>query len=318
LPTTALDVLTGNTVALAMSSDVATLGPVHLNPDDTRMYLTPKNALDRAPQAWFELQRGWWQGTTPPRKAPYDHLSGNEMPFGPEFPLSVGGSGSGFSSTVSIPDDWATGRIELWIADTGDNVFLAQGTVSIDGQSVAGPTSAAIMGLDVTANLPPGSHTVEVSVSGGTTPITGVRGTSWLRHVPAPIATIDLSGTWSTSADRFSFGGGTSVPGPWGQGTAGIRAISREIVVPAEWSGNRVLLSGRFQVCTGASDLLVNGKWYAGAGTWALASRIDVDITAAINFGQSNIVEIHSFPSTPVYCAGTAIQSLQLIESVAP
>jgi hypothetical protein len=318
LPTTALDVLAGSTVALAVSSDVAMLGPVHLNPDDTRVYLTPKNGLDRAPRAWFELQRGWWQGTTPPRKAPYNHLSGNEMPFGPEFPLSVGGSGSGFSSIVSVPADWAAGRIELWIADTGPDVFLAQGTVSIDGQSVAGPTSAAIMGLDVTSRLPPGSHTVQVSVSGGTTPITGVRGTSWLRHVPAPIATIGLSGTWSTSADGFSFGGVTNVPGPWAQGSAGIRAISRDIVVPAEWSGNRVLLSGRFQACTGASDLLVNGRWYAGAGTWAMAPRIDVDITSAIHFGQSNNVEIRSFPSTPVYCAGTAIQSVQLIESVAP
>ena len=108
------------------------------------------------------------------------------------------------------------------------------------------------------------------------------------------------------------------MPGPWAQGSTGIRAISRDIVIPDEWSGNRVLLSGRFLVCTGASDVLVNGKWYAGAGTWALASRIDVDITAAINFGQSNTVEIHGFPSTPVYCTGTAIQSVQLIESVAP
>jgi hypothetical protein len=49
-----------------------------------------------------------------------------------------------------------------------------------------------------------------------------------------------------------------------------------------------------------------------------MAPRIDVDITSAINFGQSNNVEIRSFPSTPVYCAGTAIQSVQLIESVAP
>lgn len=35
-----------------------------------KVYLTPRNALARAPQEWFTLQRNWWRGTTKPTGRP--------------------------------------------------------------------------------------------------------------------------------------------------------------------------------------------------------------------------------------------------------
>jgi len=105
-----------------------------------------------------------------------------------------------------------------------------------------------------------------------------------------------------------------------GDGTyfhSGILAIRRSVTVPTTWAGNRAVLRGRFLTCAGASDVFVNGRWFAGYGGWAFAPRVDVDVTSALVFGQPNTIEIHNFGSTPGYCAN-AIQSVVLEETSPP
>jgi len=318
IPAVAWDVDTGKELPVQDGK----LGGLTLDPQQTRMFLTPRNQITEAPEDWFALQRQWWRAAQPitkPFAAPSNRFvlpldeDWSWHPMGdkddPQQLMALDSSSwpklrLGAWNTVperetikhgflrrsfTIPGEWNNGRVELWIQSTG-YAFSDKGRVWLDGAPVSSWLSESnISGMDFTKTLKPGTiHTLAVEVmSKGE--LTGVIANAWFNYVPKPEGTIDMAGEWTTCKDDlFHDTGKVALPGVYEA-----NSLWRTINVPKEDENKTVMLAmeaGR------PFHVFINGMMvrYSCSNVPTTDARVGLNITPWIRFGQDNRIHMIS------------------------
>jgi hypothetical protein len=317
-PATARDAVTGQELALPGGK----LADVALAPLQTRVFLTPRNQIMQVAGDWFDLQRKWWKASVPVTKPfpkpsdPFvrdldDDWKGQSMAdkdaseplIAASFDdskwtsLSAGAWNTvpGWKDvkhamlrrTFTVPKEWDKGRVELWIQTSGQ-AFSGQGRVCLDGK-VAQPWGAesVIDGMDFAGALAPGtSHCLAVEIK-DKGQIAGLVADVWIVYVPKPDSSIDLAGVWTTCKDDLFHDTGTVT---W-PGSYEAHSLWRTINVPVADAGKNVMLATEsdrpFQA-------FVNGTLVQYSGPWDANSRVGINITPWIHFGQDNRIQLVS------------------------
>ena len=293
---------------------------ITIAPLETRVFLTPRDAVEQAPEAWFKLQRGWWRGTTPPDPTPFTvpaprltrdlcadwkfhaiDAKTNAEPFsavnfddkdwasrsiGLWDVKEEGGAGHAiFRRTFTVPQEWNNGRVSMWVTSWFDTPFLDKGRIWLDGKEVKslGDSSYVAEGM---ASLSPGStHVMAIEVQSGGV-VAGLRGACWISFEPTPPEKIDLSGEWSPSADGLVWGAPIKLPGHF-KG----RFFKRSVFVDAKYKGHTgvITIDGE----RGLTGVLINGKLMMRTGR-AIVERGSLNLAPYLRFGENNeIVLIH-------------------------
>jgi len=289
------------------------------DPLQTRLFLTPRNQIALAPLRWFELQRNWWRGTTPPPDkelpAPPHKFS---LDLGADWafrPLTEGEDGTAFSGTdvddaswekmplsvwslpdkteikrailrksFTVPATWSEGDIDLWIQSWQQSTFIDKGRVWLDGKLIRDWNSAGLAGVNPDGVLKAGtSHVLAVEIEGKDA-LVGSRGTAWLWHWPKPEAIIDLAGEWSPSTDAMNYTAPIKLPGNYNAFT-----LRRNVFIPSVHSSKNVLLD----VSGEGPNLgvLINGRWMRRLHH-IIGTRYQLNLTPWIKFGAENEIEL--------------------------
>ena len=319
-PTTALDIVTGQELPITNGK----LADIPLAPMATRVFLTPRNQIAKAAADWFDLQRKWWRETPPGTKpfpavsdrfvrnmhddwavhplgdnedvAPmvtcsYDDSSWAKLPLGswsPD-PKWQDVKHALVRRAFTVPVEWNHGRVELWMQSSSDE-FSEHGEVWLDGKIIQPMTTnseSAINGLTFNAALQPGTtHHLAVEIKSQGV-IAGLTGEVWLNYIPAPQATIDLGGTWTTCKDDF-FRDTGSVTWP-GDYTA--RSLWRVVAIPKENEGKTVMLSVE---ASRPFQTFINGTRVEYSGRPWMDAHEELNVTPWIHFGADNRIQVVS------------------------
>jgi hypothetical protein len=279
--------------------------PVTIAPQDMVMLITPRNNVASGPADWFELQRGWWQGTAS-AGAPFvkpkekltvdltqdwlfqavdpgqkdvsalldpkaDDKSWEKMPLG-VFTLPDHPDVRHFvvRKHFHIPNDWNHGRTLIRVPDVEE-----PWQNYIDGKpyntwSMPDPVFAA--GSDHVL-------AVECRAKG---PFGGTKDSVWLTYHPDPIAKQDLAGKWDTSPDGLKWNGTVTLPGDVPPDVQDLRTTFR--LDPAATGKTIVVHAMEHQ--RGLRGLIINGQYicpYVREG-----SEFNINVTPWIKPGQDN------------------------------
>jgi hypothetical protein len=281
------------------------------------MYLTRRGRVGEAAADWFELQRGWWRGTTPVTRgfpAPSDRYrraldeDWSWQPAGtqdlakqwasPSFDASgwkrmaLGVVGAPQPSrrialrrTFTVPAEWTMGRVTLSLRSSGYPDFAGTGRLWIDGALAQdwGMEAVDQIGEDI---LEPGStHTLLIETRTEGT-VTGVPGSCWLSWIPEPQHRIDLAGTWATAPDlEMRYTGQVTLPGPYS-----CKAMRRTVAVPESQRGRSAVVS---IAATRAFSLIVNGTFIPFSGGPAKNGNV-VAVTPFLHYDADNVIELIS------------------------
>jgi hypothetical protein len=294
---------------------------VELEPLETRVYLTPRNAIGEAPLAWFDLQRNWWRAAAKP---PEKHLAKLPPRFSLDLsndwafkPLADGESGesqvgpdvndSGWEKiplgiwslpdkrdirhailrkTFQVPADWKDGAPSLWLKSWFSTTFVERGRIWLDGVLISDWSSEGVVDVNPNNTLVPGSsHTLAVEIESRGS-LAGTRGNAWLWFWPKPTSSIDLAGMWVPSADVLHDKAPIKLPGNYSA-----RTLRRDVEVPASEKGKNVVL--RADVTGALTGVLVNGHWVRRFHH-LIGTRFDLNVTPWIRFGKTNTIELVS------------------------
>lgn len=295
--------------------------PVTLAPLQTRVFLTPRNAIADAPLAWFRLQRDWWRSPVAftPRELPVPKARfSSDLSAGWSFkPLEEGESvtpllGAGVDDsgwermdlgtwglpgqpsakrallrkTFTVPAHWTNGEASLWLQSWNSKTFVERGRVWLDGEPVTGMGGNGLVDANPGGVLKPGtSHTLAVEVEGRGR-LVGSRGSAWLWLWREPEKRIDLAGEWTPSPDAMRYESPIRLPGEYDAMT-----LRRNVEVPAAFAGHRAVV--RVNATGRLVGVLVNGKWVRRFHHF-IGERFDIDVTPWIQFGETNEIEIAS------------------------
>jgi hypothetical protein len=320
VPATARDAVTGQEIALQDGR----LVDVPLEPLQTRIFITPRHQITDAPADWFDLQRKWWRASIPITK-PFPKLSDrfvrdldedwrwhpmeekdDPTPWTqPGFDdsawikLGLGAWNAvperenikhGFlRRTFTVPKEWDQGRVELWLQTIG-HAFADTGRVWLDGKPIGSWwAESGISGLDFDGALAPGTtHVLAVEVKSNGQ-IVGVTSDAWINYVPKPQVTLDLAGPWTICKDDLFHDTGTvSWPGPYEA-----QSLWRTIRVPRENEGKTVML---MMEADRPFNAFINGTMvrYSSADSPTVNSRVGLNITPWVHFGQDNRIQLVS------------------------
>ncbi len=319
-PARAYDVLAGSEVPVTGGR----LAGIKLGPFETRMFLTPRAHLDQAALDWFDLQRGWWRGTTPvgkpfPPPSERFHRSldegwswravGEQDPVeawaAPAFaadgawrktalgiisaPQQPAAAHLAFRSTITVPAEWKDGRVTLSLRSTGYPDFAGTGRLWIDGKLAQDWGGEAVDQIGAELFAPGSVHTLLIEAKSDG-PINGFPGDCWLAWIPPPRATIDLAGTWATSPDLLQhFTGEVVLPGPYS-----CKVMRRTVSVPTAQRGQTAVVTIR---ATRAFGLIVNGTYIPFSGGPTKNGNV-VAITPFLRYGADkggeNVIELVS------------------------
>jgi len=310
----AIDVASGMKTSLTNS----TLTNINLKTSDTRVFLTPIGQVTEAPEAWFNLQRNWWRGTTAPRpkvlpgashrfsadlsqdwrfktiaeganansmlSAKFDDTAWPSRELGIWDVKDAGGSGHGiFRKTFTVPAQWSSGLVSIWMLGwTGDG-FVEKGRVWLDGKEVKPMDNHAYIAIGLPSLKAGTSHTVAVEVESRGV-LAGLRGECWLSYEPAAPAKIDLAGKWSPSADGLTYTSPISLPGNFKT-----QFMKRSFTVDEKYHGQNAVL-----IVDGDPALvavLINGK-LVRHHHHMIGSRWSLNLTPFIHFGGDNEIQL--------------------------
>ena len=318
-PVSATEVRTGESVPIHRADAGDRLTDLTLAPLESRMFLTPRGRIETAGLDWLRLQRGWWQGTTPPsakRLPTPEQLQTHTLALteGWAFRPVDGEADAGlaamtapghadgawelrplgiwslpdhrdvrhglFRRRFTVPTHWKTGQVGLWVHSWTDTTFVDEGRVFLDGRVVRDFGRDGLTGDTLGGALMPGStHTLAIEIR-SVRAMAGARGHAWLTWWPAPVASLDLSGLWVPSHDGLHEEAPVPLPGPWDTMMA-----RRTVSVPAVHSGRTVMLAveqeGR------VTGVIINGS-YMRRHHHAIGPRTDLNITPWVRFGQDN------------------------------
>jgi hypothetical protein len=324
-PATATVVKTGASVALVKNEAGAPTLKISLAPNEPESYITPRPHLENAARAWFDLQREWWKGATPP---PPNHLPSLADIHRQTLPLGEGwswkmltdkddaatlaaptvddaawpksdfaaqlvpipaantpGNTLLFRKQFTVPADWTKGPTVLYLTSTESTTFIDSARIYIDGSMVK-PSTGGVYNEGFDGLFKPGSsHLLAVEIPSKSC-IVGNVGAAWLYYRPDATEEMDLAGDWESSIDGLLFNGKTSIPGPWDTNMA--RGI---VNIPASHAKQTVLM--HFEFTGRISGAIINGTYISQSHVPNCPS-FDLNVTPWIKFGQDNKVEIVS------------------------
>jgi len=314
-PPHAIDVVTGSVVPVIDGC----LEGLRLKPLETRAYLTPRNEIQSAPLEWFQLQRGWWRGTTPVTRgfpapsARYTRVLDNDWAWHPVAPgdsserwtepsfddtgwermgLGIWTSPERshvqralFRKTFKVPAEWNDGVTRIWIRGTGYPDFAEEGRVFLDGNRIMdwsreGPPAFGDRVLEAGSK-----YTLAIEVRSRAV-ISGYPGNCWLSHVPEPSGRIDLTGEWETTPDFFHVTGKVTLPGAYEAKT-----MRRQVTVPGGCEGRILVVVIRSERMFG---LFVNRTYIPFNGGPNKGGN-EINITPFIRCGEKNDIELVSW-----------------------
>ena len=275
--------------------------PINLPPADMAISITPRAAVADSAANWFDLQRGWWQGTADPGPAvpplemklisdlsadwafqPVDagqtdvsalvaptttDESWTKLPLGIfTLPDHRDVRHAVVRKHFQVPAGWNDGRVLLRLPE-----FREHSNVYLDGAPLVGePTLAA--GSD---------HVLAVEIQSRGV-FLGAKGPAWLTYHPKPEATQSLASNWSTSSDLLNWTGTADIPGQIAQGVRTLRATVK--MDPAA-AGKTVVLHV-MQNSREISGAIINGNYVR---PWVReGAELNLNITPWIHPGQDN------------------------------
>ena len=312
-----VDLQTQEKLTPTVAGGAAQLSNLSYDPEDIRIFAAPRRQIATAPLDWFNLQRGWWRGTTPPSRhvAPYqarfalnldegwrrkplddqdaaDHsalaapaLDDRAWPaasFAPWLvPEDLPTHRAFFRKQFTVPAQWGHGEVDLWMESWLHEALYGTVRVWLDGAELL-PSARMIQGQDLTAQLKPGtSHLLAIEVrSQGE--IAGPYGDLWIDYLPPPAGKLDLAGPWSPSPDALIWQDPVALPGPLGKATM----VRRTVHVDGPAGRTVMLFTQTNDRCTNIGAL-VNGHWVR-RHHHVFGSRTSLNITPWIKFGQDN------------------------------
>jgi hypothetical protein len=309
----AWDVKTAQPIPLQPGTDGPSM-PVHLDSWVTQVVLTPRHAIAAAPAEWFALQRGWWRGGGGAMGAPLaefkskftvdlqqdwafknlgadavqgaaladsklDDSAWARQPLGIfNFTPHVGELHGMFRKTFTVPADWTSGPVTLWLTEWHGVGYLDHGQAYLDGQPVS---TQAILGDNLGGALKPGStHTLAVEIW-GSNPVVGTPGSVWLNYRPETKQHEDLAGSWEPAADGLTYTTPVVVPGSYTG-----EALRRTVKLSTAHEGQTAVLRvGEKE--PGIYGVIVNGTWISRFHHH-IGNDFDLAITPYLKFGKDN------------------------------
>jgi hypothetical protein len=289
--------------------------PIHLEPIETVIYLTPHGDPATAPQQWFGLQRNWWQGTADPGAplAPFktdlvvnltadwafqplpeaqtdvtalidpklDDSTWKRMELGiftiPDYPDARHAL---FRKTFTVPANWNHGKVALWLCSWNDTTFLGTGQVYLDGKMILKASANGIMGNEVDGALQAGTtHQLAVEISDKNT-LLGSRGPAWLAYHPTSAAQQDLAGDWELSSDGMTYRPATPLPGK-------VDMANRRIIKIDAAQSARTVVFHAVADREAIRGIIVNGR-FVMRHHHNIGPEVDLNITPWVKFGQDN------------------------------
>jgi hypothetical protein len=298
-PASGLEVATGKVVRLVGDR----LPGLSFEPFETRVYLTPRGQLETASLDWLKLQRQWWRGAaTPPQKKLPDveSLQTHTLPLtdGWQFQgtnevrsLSIWSLSdhpdvkhATLRKTFQVPANWTGGKIRFTLRCWAAATFYDKGRVSLDGKVVRDFSSEGILNDDFGGAFQPGtSHTLELEIV-GTSSLVGVKGNAFLSYLPAPRESIDLSGTWTPSADLIHAGPPLQLPG-----TLTGTIAARNVRVGPQYKGLNAIV--HVEADNALNSVIVNGV-FVRRHHHGFGGETNLNVTPWLHYGQDNKIEI--------------------------
>ena len=306
---------------------------VNLEPLDYQIFLTPRNEITKAPSEWFELQRSWWQGTTPPPAKVLPALSKFSMDLSSDWAFKPLASGEAVSpelltsdtaalekirfgvwsathpnikhallrKSFTIPKEWAGGKVGLWLKLWWGQTFYDKGRVWLDGKPVRDASGDGFTDFNPDHVLQPGTtHSLAVEIEGNGS-LVGSRSPVWLWVWPKPLQVLDLAGAWNPSNDLLSYGHAVQLPGK-----CDARSFRRTITVPETMAANNVVLDVDAEGGRGVMGVIVNG-YYIGHDLAAM--HFQINMTPWIQFGKENEIELVCFSKGPVAIKNVSLET---------
>jgi len=316
-PATAIDVKTGASIAVQSDANGAKIAGLAFEPWETRVFLTPRSEIAQAPTRWFELQRGWWQGTADPGPplAPFESklslpLTDADWAFRPldSVPEKTQPPDSTALADPKLDDSsWNKRRFEVFNrpgdpvithamfrkhftipAEWKNGTFVlwaepgetaTQERVFLDGKLLERATEK---GGDITDALKAGgAHVLAIEAWDQKAVIGPVSG-SWIAFKPTPAFHQDLAGNWDVSPDALHYMT-SHLPGPF-ESKMARRVVSvdasqaqRNVIVHIAMRKNNVPFGG----------VIVNGHLVSHV-FWNILRNFDLNVTPWIKFGQDN------------------------------
>jgi hypothetical protein len=276
---------------------------VNLPTAEMAIYITPRPEIAGASSEWFDLQRGWWQGSgelgkplsKPEMKIAMDITDGwafqpldekadvaamvgpkvddskwKQMSLGiftlPDYPDA---RHAVIRKHIHVPDAWNHGRVLVHLAG-----FRTWGAVYLDGQSIRSDTAVLAGGSD---------HLLAVEMK-STGYLMGPNGPAWLNYHPDPMAKQDITGSFQSSSDFLTWNASIPLPGEIAQGT---RALRTGVTIVPEAADKTVVLHA-MENSGELHGAVVNGHYvvpFAREG-----SELNINITPWIVLGKKNEV----------------------------
>ncbi|WPJ96773.1 beta-galactosidase trimerization domain-containing protein [Coraliomargarita algicola] len=293
---------------------------VSLEPEQTRVFMTPRGQIENAPADWFTLQRNWWRGTKRGEDLPAANVSfDNMMDLTDGWAYHVLESGehvSGFTAKgveisdwpikklsawktaewpepktivlrkeFTLPEDWS-GDVTLTLESKSGSYFVGEGEIFLDGKSIHNKKQYGMDGFTSDAFKPGSTHELAVVIQADST-LCGVRGNAWLWLWPAPAVSIDLAGEWRVSSNSLDWEGAIELPAKY----SGVELFKRKVDVPASFEGMDTPQIYLDADARGLVGFMVNGHFVRRYHR-ITADRFQLNVTPWIRFGESNEIEL--------------------------
>jgi hypothetical protein len=319
-PATCVDVNSGQPVPITRDATGSRLAGLAFEPLETRMFLTPRQAIVNAPLDWFTLQRNWWRGTTKPRgtlpavtpkfafdltqdwaikpleekdnadqtalAAPgADDAAWTRRRLGPwTVPEDVPSRHIIARKRFTVPAEWKAGEVELWLQGWLNGIPTVGMRAWLDGKEIKSfAREPRIPGLPLTAELPPGSMHLLALEFTSQGEMTGLQGNAWLYYRPRAQAVQELAGPWAMTTDGLNYQPQpVTLPGPWDGWMA-----RRVVPIDRAQAGRNVVLHLESDQSSGITGVIINGHWLT-RHHHDIGARTDLAITPWVKFGAPN------------------------------
>jgi hypothetical protein len=185
-----------------------------------------------------------------------------------------------------VPDEWFRqgGDIYLISGNWSGPHYLGKARMYLNGQLLQDWTTGGYNEYVITQAVNKGRNVVAFQFQGGPQYV-GIQGNVFLYHRAPALRALDLAARWE-GRDAQGRPAGIVLPGK-----GAVNAPTRAVLIPQEWRGKyrvRLCLEGQRESILGA---WVNGQ-LVRRHHHGLGSRCDIDITAALKFGEENTLTL--------------------------
>ena len=276
---------------------------------ETRVFLSPRRQIARAPAEWFALQRGWWSGTADPGKPIPRCQSRLSLDLTDDWACKILGDGlTGappedvsliapklddsswprmrigifnipdhtdahhilFRRSFTVPRSWNQGRVLLF---THSDV-MGKWRRYLDGK----PLQARASDDDLGGLLKPGStHNLAIEIWGQEMPA-GTPVPIFLSYRPDPISRQHIKDHWSYARDRLTYSPASDLP----LATSAEGAVRTMVNIDQRQSACNIVLHVQAPV----DGVIFNGHWLAGFPN--IYDYVDLNVTPWVRFGRAN------------------------------